>query len=146
MTMAERDTSENRNKAESDDRSGNRKSRRGFVGLLSGVLVVVAAGVLGLFGWQYITRPEVVDLDITRRDGMKNVYTVVVANDGGPGGVLVILTLNDAQNNVLVRREREVTMTEGEQREVEFLIDTPETSDEFQAEVEGTDFPERLVG
>ena len=114
--------------------------------MLGGLLVVAAAGVAGLLGWQYITRPEVVDLDITRREGQENVYTVVVANDGGPGGVLVILTLRDASNEVLVRREQEVTMTEGEQREVEFLIDTPAESDEFQAEVEGTDFPERLVG
>ncbi len=127
-----------------DDTAASDTGRRGLVKWVVGVGVLVVAGVGGLLGWQFVTRPEVADFDVVRGDGT-NVYSVTVRNEGGPGGVLVVLRLRDANNEVLLRREREITMDGRTDRRLEFEVAPPEGTDEYRFEVEPTDFPENVV-
>lgn len=127
-----------------DDTAASETGRRGLVKWVVGVGALVVAGAAGVFGWQFVTRPEVADFDVARGEAV-NVYTVTVRNDGGPGGVLVTLRLRDENNEVLLRREREITMDARTDRELEFEVDPPEGTDEYRFEVDPTDFPENVV-
>lgn len=109
-----------------------------------GVGFLLVAGAAGILGWQFVTRPEVVDVDASRRSGT-TLYMVTVRNNGGPGGVQIILRLRDENNTVLERREREITMEDNTERQLEFEVDPPEGTDDYLFQVQPTDFPERLV-
>lgn len=120
-------------------------SRRGLLGRILGVGVLLGAGAAAVFGWQYVTRPEVANFDSQRREDAPNVYTVTVRNNGGPGAVLVILRLFGENDDVVERREREVSMDGRTSRQLEFEVDAPSSVDRFQFEVDPLDFPERIV-
>lgn len=118
--------------------------RRGMLRRIIGVGFLLVAGAAGILGWQFVTRPEVVDVDASRRSGT-TLYMVTVRNNGGPGGVQIILRLRDENNTVLERREREITMEDNTERQLEFEVDPPEGTDDYLFQVQPTDFPERLV-
>ncbi len=127
-----------------DDTTASETGRRGLLKRVVGVGVLLVAGVCGVLGWQFITRPEVADFDVVRGEET-NVYTVTVRNNGGPGGVLVMFRLRDENNEVLLRREREITMDGRTERKLEFEVEPPEGTDEYRFEVDPTDFPESIA-
>lgn len=127
-----------------DDTTASETGRRGLLKWIVGVGVLGAVGAGGVLGWQFITRPEVTDVGVERGE-TTNVYRATVRNRGGPGDVLVTLSLRDESGEDVLQREREITMEADGERQVTVEVDPPSAVDGYFFDVEPTDFPERLV-
>lgn len=127
-----------------DDTTASETGRRGLLKWIVGVGVLGAVGAGGVLGWQFITRPEVTDVGVERGE-TTNVYRATVRNRGGPGDVLVTLSLRDESGDDVLQREREITMEADGERQVTVEVDAPPAVDGYFFDVEPTDFPERLV-